>query len=113
MRKLTFGINVILLSIFLIETLYSNLKFENTDENLLLLLFIGFYQISLSLGITFYSINKNKKLLIFYLIYWLLIYLYLLFMGELYFYSCLFIAVYNLYLNYCSFSNSKFNITKS
>jgi hypothetical protein len=93
MRKLTFGINVILLSIFLIETLYSNLKFENTDENLLLLLF---NQISLSLGITFYSINKNKKLLIFYLIYWLLIYLYLLFMGELYFYSCLFIAVYNL-----------------
>ena len=112
MRKLTFGINVILLSLFLIDTLYSNLQFENTDENSLLLLFIGFYQISLSLGITFYSIYRNKKLFVGYLIYWLLVYLFFMFIGKLYFYSCLLIAIYSLYLNYCSFSNSKFNLIK-
>ena len=112
MRKITFVINAILLSIFLIETLYNNLNFENTDENLLLLLFIGFYQISLSLGITFHTINRNQKLLILYLIYWLLVYLYFLFIGKLYFNSCLIIAIFNMYLNYCSFSNSKYNITK-
>jgi len=112
MRKLTFGINVILLSIFLIETLYSNLEFENTGENLILLLLIAFYQITVSLGITFYSINRNKRLLVGYLIYWLLVYLYFLFIGKLYFNSCLIIAIFNLYLNYCCFSNSKFNLTK-
>lgn len=112
MKKISFYINITLIAIAFIVIILSKILNSNNNIDIPYLIFLGLYQIILSIGFTIYSIVINKKLLALHIIYWLLVFLFFKYIFNICFYFCFLIALYNLYINYCSFSISKFNITK-
>lgn len=113
MKYLSFQLNIILTSVALISTIVANIIDFKLNSSIGLLIILGFYQVIISFVLTIYAIAYNRLLLIFYIFYWFIVTLFFKFFIGDFFYMCLLIALYNLYLNYCIFSNSKFNIIKS
>ena len=112
MRAFTFFLNAILTSITLVICLVNFILGDDTGPNTIFFVFLAFFQVSLSIGFTIYYLINDRKLFAMYLSYWFLVALYFEFLYQSYFYSCIFIALFHLYTNYCTFSNSKFNILK-
>ncbi len=110
MKQFVFYLNLILVIIAYIGVFVENILGLNLDCSIGFLVFLGFFQVFTSLLYTFYAIAYNRNLLALYILYWLFVILFFKFMIGNFFYMCLLIALYNLYLNYCGFSNSKFNI---
>lgn len=113
MKYFSFQLNLILTSVAIISTIIATIIGFRLNSSIGLLVILGFYQIIISLILTIYAVIYNKLLLIHYILYWFIVTLFFKFFIGDFFYLCILIAIYNLYINYCSFSNSKFNITKS
>ena len=113
MKQFTYYLNLILTIAAFIIVFIENVIDYDLDSGVGFLLILGFFQVFISFILTFYAIAYNRLLLIFYIFYWFIVTLFFKFFIGDFFYMCLLIALYNLYLNYCSFSNSKFNIIKS
>ncbi len=111
MKKFSFTINIILTSIALVFTAFKFIFNYNDSADISFLLFLGIYQVFISILLTIYAVIYNKILASFYLVYWFLVILFFKFIFRDFFYFCILIALYNLYVHYCSFSNSKYNIT--
>lgn len=112
MRQFVFYLNLILTIVSLLGVFIDNVINYDIDSVGFLVL-LGLFQVFISFIFTFYAIAHNRLLLIFYILYWFIVVLFFKFYINKIFYMCLLIAVYNLYLNYCSFSNSKYNIIKT
>ena len=112
MKYFSFQLNLILTSVALISAIIANIIGFKLNSSIGLLVILGFYQVSISFILTFYAIIYNRLFLILYILYWFIVTLFFKFFLGQFFYMCLIIALYNLYINYCSFSNSKYNITK-
>lgn len=113
MRQFVFYLNLILTIVALIPVFIENVVGYNLDSSDGFLMLLGFFQVFISFILTFYAIAYNRLLLIFYILYWFIVVLFFKFFIKDFFYMCLLIALYNLYINYCSFSNSKYNIIKT
>ena len=113
MKQLTFFFNSILIVPAILLTILKCAINQIGEIDIPFLIIFGLYQVIISFGITIYYIFNNKKMLMLYLIYWVLVFIFFSFIIQNYFYSCIIIALYNLYIHYCSFSESKFNIIKS
>jgi len=113
MKQFVFYLNLMLTIVALILAFIENVIGYNLDSSVGFLLILGFFQVFISFILTFYAIAYNRLLLIFYILYWFIVVLFFKFFIKDFFYMCLLIAFYNLYINYCSFSNSKYNIIKS
>lgn len=112
MRQFIFYPNLIITILALIFVFTENVISYNLDMSIGTLVILGFFQVFISFLLTIYAIAYNRLLLILYLLYWFIVLLFFKFFIDEFFYMCILLAVYNLYLNYCSFSNSKFNIIK-
>lgn len=112
MRQLSYYLNLILTIVAFIIVFIENIIGYNLDSGVGFLVLLGFFQVFISFILTFYAIAYNRLLLVFYILYWFIVTLFFKFFIGDFFYMCLLIALYNLYINYCSFSNSKYNITK-
>lgn len=112
MRELNFNVNLIATSIALILIIVNFAVNTKDQANIIILLALGIFQIITSIILTLYSVIKNPRLTLLYLIYWLIVIVFFKFMMRDYFYFCILIAFYNLYVSNCSFSNSKYNIIK-
>lgn len=112
MKQFVFYLNSILVVVAFVGVFAENIMGLNLDCSIGFLVFLGLFQVFTSLLYTFYAIAYNRILLAFFLVYWLLVFLFFRFLFGDFFYLCLLIALYNLYLNYCGFSNSKFNIVR-
>lgn len=112
MRQLTYFFNVILTLAAIVLTLGKFLIKDFEDITIGYLVILGIYQLAISLGITIYSVITNYKVVALYLIYWLHVIAFFKFIMQDFFYACVLLAIYNLYIHYCSFSNSKYNILK-
>jgi hypothetical protein len=112
MKYFSFQLNLILTSVALISAIIANSIGFTLNSSIGLLVILGLYQVFISFILTFYAIIYNRLLLILYILYWFIVTLFFKFFLGQFFYMCLIIALYNLYINYCSFSNSKYNITK-
>ena len=110
MTQLTFYLNLTLTTLALLLVIIENVFKYNSDCSIALLMFLGFFQVMTSIVFTFYAVAYNKYLLILYIIYWIFLALFFRFYIDNFFYTCIVLAIHNLYANYCSFSNSKFNI---
>lgn len=112
MREISFKINVFFT---LAATLFIAINFViiHEDIDIPVLAYLGFFQIMTSITLTLYSVIKDPKLTALYLIYWIIVVLFFKYIFHSFFYGCIIIAFYNLYIHYCSFSDSKYNITKS
>ncbi len=113
MKQFTYYLNLILTIVAFIIVFIENIIDYDLDSGVGFLVLLGFFQVFISFILTFYAIAYNRLLLIFYILYWFFVTLFFKFFIGDFFYMCLLIALYNLYLNYCSFSNSKFNIIKA
>lgn len=113
MKQFAFYLNLILTIVALIGLFIENVVDYNLDSSIGFLVLLGLFQVFISFLLTFYAIAYNRLLLIFYILYWFIVVLFFKFFIKDFFYMCLLIALYNLYINYCSFSNSKYNIIKS
>lgn len=112
MKQFAFYLNLILTIVALLGVFIDNVI--NCDiDSVGFLVLLGLFQVFISFILTFYAIAYNRLLLIFYILYWFIVVLFFKFFIKDFFYMCLLIALYNLYINYCSFSNSKYNIIKS
>jgi hypothetical protein len=111
MKKILFIANTTLTTIALFVTIIKFIEDFYGETEIICLLILGLFQIVSALYLTIYSGFKNNKLLVLYLIYWLLTIAFFTLLFQKYFYSCFVLALYNLYLNYCSF-NTKYNICK-
>lgn len=111
MKKIVFIGNTTLTAIAIIVTILKFIEDSYGQGEIVCLLILGIFQILSALFLTIYSGFKNYKVLVLYLIYWLLVVDFLTLLFQNYFYSCILLALYNLYLNYCSF-NTKYNICK-
>lgn len=107
---LSFYVNLTLTIVAFIFTILINIFNSDQDSSVGSLVILGLYQVVTSFVLTMYAIAINKYLLALYIIYWVLVTLFFKFFIHEFFLMCLVIAVYNLYVNYCSFSDSKFNI---
>ncbi len=112
MKYLSFQLNLILTSVALISTIIANVIGFKLNSSIGILVILGLYQVFISFFLTIYAVIYDKLLLIFYILYWFIVTLFFKFFMSDFFYMCLLIAIYNLYINYCSYSNSKFNIIK-
>ena len=112
MKYFSFQLNLILTSVALISAIIANIIGFKLNSSIGLLVILGLYQVFISFILTFYAIIYNRLLLILYILYWFIVTLFFNFFLGQFFYMCLIIALYNLYINYCSFTNSKYNITK-
>lgn len=112
MRKDSFKINFLLTAVGILLSIIGFIFKSFGEYAVLFLVVVGFHQLTMSGLLIIYSIIKNKKLLVLYIIYWILVILFFKSLLHDYFYFCLVIALYNLYIHYCSFSNSKYNIIK-
>ena len=112
MKKFIFYLNLILTIVALIFVFIENVIGYNLDCSIEFLVILGLFQVSTSFIITIYAIANNRHLLGHYILYWFFVTLFFKFFINVFFYGCLLIAIYNLYVNYYSFSNSKFNILK-
>ena len=113
MKQLSYYLNLILTIVAFISALIANIISFKLNSSIGLLVILGFYQVFISFIFTIYAVIYDKLLLILYILYWFIVTLFFKFFIDDFFYMCLLIAIYNLYINYCSFSKSKFNITKS
>jgi len=113
MKYFSFQLNLILTSVAIISTIIASIIGFRLNSSIGLLVILGLYQIFISFILTIYAVIYNKLLLILYILYWFIVTLFFKFFIGDFFHLCILIAIYNLYINYCSFSNSKFNITKS
>lgn len=111
MREFNFIMNVVLTSIALLLILVNSAFETNNQANIGILVALGIFQICTSIVLTLYSILKNKYLFALFIIYWILVFVFFKFIIRDYFYFCIVIALYNLYVHYCSFSKSKYNLT--
>lgn len=111
MRQLFFYLNAIVTGVALLFTIFGYLM--NVEAGFQSLILLGAYQVVASFVNTIYASIVDKKLFALYIIYWFLVLLFFKFMIHSFFLFCIFIALYNLYVTFCSFSNSKFNILKS
>ncbi len=109
MKQFVFYINLILTIVALIGVFIANVINYDIDSIGFLVL-LGLFQVFISFILTFYAIAYNRLLLIFYMLYWFIVVLFFKFFIKDYINMSVLIAIYNLYINYCSFSNSKFNI---
>lgn len=109
MRQFVFYLNLILTIVALIGVFIENVINYDIDSVGFLVL-LGLFQVFTSFILTFYAIAYDRLLLILLIIYWFIATLFFKFFIKDFIYICLLIALYNLYINYCSFSNSKFNI---
>jgi hypothetical protein len=109
MRQFVFYLNLILTIVVLIGVFIENVINYDIDSVGFLAL-LGFFQVFTAFSFTFYVMAYNKYLFALYILYWFFVILFFKFIEGDFFYMCLPIALYNLYINYCSFSNSKFNI---
>lgn len=112
MKQFAFYINLILTIVAFIFVFIENIIGYNLDCSVGFIMILGFFQVFTSFILTFYAIANDRLLLILYILYWFIVILFFKFFIDKFFYMCLVIALYNLYINYCSFSNSKFNIIK-
>jgi hypothetical protein len=112
MRQFVFYLNLLLTIVALLCVFIENVMSYNIDSAVGFLLILGFFQVFTSFTLTIYALVNDRPLFLLYVLYWLFVTLFLKFFISDFFYMCLLIAFYNLYLNYCSFSNSKFNIIK-
>jgi len=111
MKKILFIGNTTLTTIAIFVTILKfTVDFYGQGE-IVCLLILGIFQILSAVFLTVYSSIKNHKLIVLYLIYWLFVIVFFTLLFQNYFYSCIVLALYNLYLNYCSF-NTKYNICK-
>lgn len=110
MRMLSFYVNLTLTIVAFIFNILINIFNSDQDSSVSSLVILGLYQVSTSFILTIYAIAINKYLFALYVIYWLFVTLFFKFFIHEFFLMCIVIAVYNLYVNYCSFSDSKFNI---
>lgn len=113
MRKLSFIINLLFTVGVTLFVLINYIIANNKEANIIALSYLGFFQVITSLILTLYSVVKNPKQTAFYLIYWLIVLFFFKYLFQPFFYGCIIIAFYNLYIHYCSYSNSKYNIIKS
>lgn len=113
MKELNFYINATAVSIALILILVNLICNTNDQANIVILLALGTLQVCTSFVLTIISVVKNKYLFALFIIYWIIVILFFKFIIRDYFYFCILIALYNLYVHYCSFSESKYNIIKS
>lgn len=112
MRHFIFYPNLIITVVALIFVFIENVIGYNLDMSIGTLVILGFFQVFISFLLTIYAIAYNRLLLFLYLLYWFIVILFFKLFIDEFFYMCILLAIYNLYLNYCSFSNSKFNIIK-
>lgn len=112
MKQFVFYLNFILTTEAFFGFFLENILGLNLDISIGFLIILGFFQVFISFILTFYAIAYNRLLLILYILYWFVVTLFFKFFIGDFFYMCLPIALYNLYINYCSFSNSKYNIIK-
>lgn len=112
MRELSFKINIFLTAVVTLFTLI-NFIIIHDDVDILALLWLGIFQIITSIILTLYAVINNYKLTGLFLIYWIIIILFFKFVFQTFFYGCILISFYHLYMHYCSFSDSKYNIIKS
>lgn len=109
MRQFVFYLNLILTIVALIGVFIENVINYDIDSVGFLVL-LGLFQVFISFIFTFYAIAYDRLLLLLLIIYWFIVTLFFKFFIKDFIYISLLIALYNLYINYCSFSNSKFNI---
>jgi|LakMenE01Jun11ns_1017448.scaffolds.fasta_scaffold9924333_5 hypothetical protein len=110
MKQFIFYVNLLMTSIALIIMFLSSFLANDLDSSIGFLVILGLYQVLVSFFITIYALIYNRYLFMLYVFYWIFVIAFFkLFFNQL-FYSCLVIALYNIYVNYCSFSNSKYNI---
>lgn len=112
MRQFVFYLNSILTILGFIFVFLENIIGLDLDSSIGFLMILGAFQVLTSFILTFYVIIYNRLLLMPYILYWLIVFLFFKYLINDLFYICLLIAIYNLYINYCSFSKSKFNIIK-
>ncbi|POS02441.1 hypothetical protein Q361_104163 [Flavobacterium croceum DSM 17960] len=112
MRQLIFYLNSVLTTLGFIFVFLENIIGLDLDSSIGFLMILGAFQVLISFILTFYAIIYNRLLLMPYILYWLIVFLFFKYLINDLFYICLLIAIYNLYINYCSFSKSKFNIIK-
>ena len=112
MRKTVFYLNLTLIMIALIFVTSENVFGYDLDCSVGFLVFLGGFQVLLSIIYTIYAAVTNKYLLALFLLYWLFVVLFFKILISKFFFTCIIIAIYNLYVNYCSYSESKFNILK-
>ena len=110
MRQFVFYLNLILTIVAFAGVFLENIMSLNLDSSIGFLVILGFFQVFIAFSFTFYAMAYNKYLFSLYILYWFFVILFFKFIEGDFFYMCLPIALYNLYINYCSFSNSKFNI---
>ncbi|GAB3717293.1 hypothetical protein GCM10028861_14910 [Flavobacterium koreense] len=110
MRQFVFYLNLILTIVALIPVFIENVVGYNLDSSDGFLMLLGFFQVFIAFTLTFYAIANDRLLLLLLIIYWFIVTLFFKFFIKDFIYISLLIALYNLYINYCSFSNSKFNI---
>ena len=112
MKEFNFFTNAISTSLALV-LISINSAFEYNDQaNIAILVALGIFQVCTSFVLTIISIFENRYLLLLFIIYWVLVIVFFKFIIRDYFYACTLIAIYNLYVHYCSFSKSKFNIIR-
>lgn len=111
MKQFVFYLNLILTVVTLLGLFIKNVINYNIDS-VGFLVILGFFQFFISFILTFYAIAYDRLLLILYIIYWFVVTLFFKFFIGDFFYMCILIALYNLYINYCNFSSSKYNIIK-
>jgi len=112
MKQFVFYLNLILIIVALISVFIENVIGYNLDCSVGFLVLLGLFQVFTSFILTFYAIAYDRLLLILLILYWVFVTLFFKFFINEFFYMCLIIALYNLYINYCSFSESKFNLLK-
>lgn len=111
MKQFVFYLNLILTIVALIGVFIDNVINYDIDSVGFLVL-LGLFQVFTSFILTFHAIAYNRLLLILYMLYWFIVVLFFKFFIKDFINMSVLIGLYNLYINYCSFSNSKFNIIK-
>lgn len=112
MRQFVFYLNLILTIVALLGIFIENVLNSDYVDSIGFLVLLGFFQVFIAFALTFYAMAYNRLLLIFYIIYWFMVVLFFKFLIKDFMLLSVLIALYNLYLNYCSFSDSKINILK-
>ena len=119
-NKFLFSTNLVLTLMSIIASILID-KINSDYDGILFstLPILGLYQLITSLPLTFNARHKSKNLLLLYLVYWCFVVAFLMYMLAnglkelieygfgIYFFSCIPIAIYNVYVNYCSFLESK------
>ena len=112
MRKFSFILNTVLTTLAIAFFIYKENTFNYDEYDLFFLMILGAYQVLISMAFSIISIAENKKLVVLYLVYWVLVVAFCKLLLNVEYSYCILLALYSLYLNYCGFSKSKFNLVK-